>query len=198
MEGATQDDPDALMRDENAFGLYLSWFDAEETEYAQSADKFPPRLVVLRAAVADYAASFSAGQGMIAFDFGTAFYFEIADGDQSEDPIAWMRSFRAFLAQGDWVTFGAVTYGGRWMPVSPAEPPSAGNIRWLAAHGPSEPMRRALAAESRCHDDDETDEEGWGSGLFVDLEALEALGRKLKNQPTTVRAGGASFVRVSA
>ena len=193
------DDRDSeAFHDENAYGLLISWYDAEETEYAQSSDKFPPRLIVLRAAIDDYLASFPAGEAMSCFDFGTTFYFEIGDGDQSEDLIGWMRSMRALLAQGDWRTFAVVTYGGRW--VANGEPPSreTGKVRLMVAHGPSEPMRRAMAAEGRSHDDEEAGEEGWGPGLFVDLEALEAMGRKLKNQPTTVRAGGTDFVRVSA
>jgi hypothetical protein len=198
LDGARDESEACLLRDENAFGLLISWFDAEEVEYAQSADKFPPRVVVLRAAIADYAASFALGEAMIAFDFGTTFYFELSDGDQTEDLIGWMRSLRAFLEQGDWVTIGIVTHGGRWVPDAIAPPVSMGSVRVVAAHGPSEPMRRALAAESRAHDDEESGEEGWGTGLFVDADALEALGRKLKNAPTMLRAGGASFVRVSS
>jgi hypothetical protein len=174
------------LRDENAFGLLISWFDAEDVEYSQSADRFPPRLTVLRSAVSDYAASFRLGSGLIAFDFGTLFYFEIADGDQAEDPVAWLRALRAFLA-----------HGGRWTGRSSQQATECAGVRWAASHGPSEAMRRAFAAEARCHGDEDVDEEGWGPGLFVDTDVLDALGRKLKNEPTLRRAGGASFVRIS-
>ena len=118
---ATQDpqtgqEQTGLLFDENAFGLFVGWFDAEEVELSQSADKFPPRIVVFRAAVTDYLQSFELGRDIIAMDFGTCVYLEVADGDHREDPLAWMRSFRAFLAQGDWRTFGARTLRSRWPP----------------------------------------------------------------------------------
>jgi hypothetical protein len=185
------------MHDENAFGLLVSWFDAEDVEYSQSADKFPPRLTVLRSAVSDYASCFPLGAEVSALDFGTLFYFELADGEHVEDPVSWLRALRAFLSQGDWVTSGFLTHGGRWVGHEPRQAPAAGGVRWLVSHGPSEALRRALAAETRCHGDEEAGEESWGPGLFIDTDALEALGRKLKNQPTVLRAGGASFVRIS-
>jgi hypothetical protein len=43
---------------------------------------------------------------------------------------------------------------------------------------------------------DEGDERGWGPGLYVDLEAIEALGRSFKNAPTALEIGGATFYRV--
>ena len=61
---------------------------------------------------------------------------------------------------------------------------------------PSEPLRRALAAEVATRRADEDDERGWGPGLYVDVEAVEALGRNFKNAPTALEIGGATFYRV--
>lgn len=188
---------EALLTDQNAFGLWVGWFDAEDVEYSASADKFAPRIVVLRAAVSDYCASFPLGDRVSVLDLGTSFYFEVEDGDQTEEPIAWLRALRVFLAQGDWATFGAVTYGGRWSAAPGAEPLAFAGMEKLGSFGPSEPFLRAVAAQALAHDDEDAGTLGWGTGLFVDLDVLEALQRKLRNEPTTMRAGGASFVRIA-
>lgn len=188
---------EALLTDQNAFGIWVSWFDAEEVEYSASADKFAPRILVLRAAVSDYCAGFPLGRGVSVLDLGTSFYFEVEDGDQTEDPVGWLRALRAFLEQGDWETFGAVTHGGRWCAAPGLQPLDFGGSHRIGSFGPSEPFLRAVAAHAMAHDDEDAGTEGWGTGLFVDLDALEALNRKLKNEPTTMRAGGASFVRIA-
>lgn len=188
---------EAQLIDQNAFGLWVGWFDAEEVEYSASADKFAPRILVLRAAVSDYCASFPLGERVSVLDLGTSFYFEVEDGDHTEDPVAWLRSLRAFLEQGDWATFGAVTYGGRWCAAPTLQPLGFGSMARLASFGPSEPFLRAVAAQALAHDDEDAGTEGWGTGMFVDLDVLEAMNRKLKNEPTTLRAGGASFVRIA-
>ncbi len=192
-------DDDAPLYDENAFGLLLSWYDAEEVEYAQSADKFPPRVMVFRSAVSEYLRTTPLGEGATAVDFGTSVYVEIGDGDQSTDVIGWMKGFRAYLTEGDWTTFGVVTHGGRWVArdAGATLPPTAGSVRVLASFGPSEPLRKALGAEAMSRDDDETGEAGWGPGLFVDADVFEAIGRKLKNEPTPLRHGGSCFFRIS-
>ena len=195
------DDADDLpLVDENAFGIWVSWFDAEDVEYAQSADKFPPRIMVFRSAVIDYLETNPLGSGATAIDCGTAIYLEIAAGDQSADILAWTREFRAFLARGDWSTFVAVTHGGRWVPVAEEArmPSRVGDVSVIASFGPSEPFRKAMAAEAMAHDDEETGDRGWGSGMFVDIEAMEALSRKLKNEPTALCCAGGCFFRIGA
>ena len=62
---------------------------------------------------------------------------------------------------------------------------------------PSEPLRRALYAETASHGADEDDEDAWGPGIYVDTEAVEALGRTLKNAPTPLAIAGATFYRVA-
>ena len=186
------------MIDENAFGIWISWFDAEEVEYAQSADKFPPRIAVFRKAVRGFLEESGLGDGAQMLDFGTAVYLEIADDDGTPDVVKWARHLRAFLADGDWTTFVAVTYGGRWVPEDGANAAAStvGGVDVLLTWGPSEPFRRAMYAESRAHDDEETGEVGWGTGLFLDVDVLEAQGRKLKNEPTELWASGACFYRI--
>jgi hypothetical protein len=39
-------------------------------------------------------------------------------------------------------------------------------------------------------------EPGWGPGLYLDTEAVEALGLNLKNQPTALNVAEATFFRV--
>lgn len=196
-----EDDPsDAPLVDENAYGVWVSWFDAEDVEYAQSADKFPPRIMVFRAAVTEFLQREPLGEGVTAIDLGTAAYIEVGDGDQRTDLLQWVRSFRAYLKDGDWETFTVVVHGGRWVAQQPdaALPSRVGNVDVLASFGPSEPFRKAMAAEAMAHDDEESGEVGWGVGLFVDVEALEAMGRKLKNEPTALCIGGACFFRLGA
>lgn len=186
--------------DENAFGLWVSWFDAEEVEYAQSASKFPPRIIVFRSALAEYLERHEPGQGAVALDLGTSLYLEVGDGEHTPDLIGWLRGLRAYLAEGDWRTFAVLAHGGRWVATDRGVcmPSTAGSVRVMASFGPSEPFRKAMAAESLSHDDEDTGHEGWGPGLFVDVEALEALGRKLKNEPTPMYAGGTCFFRIGA
>jgi hypothetical protein len=191
---------DAPLLDENAYGIWLSWFDAEDVEYSQSADKFPPRIMVFRSAVAEFLEREPLGEDVHAVDFGTAIYVEVGDGDQTADLLKWVRSFRAYLRDGDWETFAVVSHGGRWVAQQPDAclPSRVGNVNVMASFGPSEPFRKAMAAEAMAHDDEETGEAGWGVGLFVDLDALEAMDRKLKNAPTALCSGGACFYRVGA
>ncbi len=196
-ESSQQDD--SLLLDENAYGLWVSWYDAEEVEYGQSADKFPPRILVFRSAVSDFLEREPLGSAVRAIDFGTAVYVEVGDGDQTVDLMGWVRKLRDFLREGDWMTFAVIAHGGRWVARS-AEgqmPARIGDVH-VMSFGPSEPFRKVMAAEAMAHDDEETGEPGWGVGLFVEVDALEAMNRKLKNAPTALCFGGACYYRVSA
>jgi hypothetical protein len=196
-EDSDTDEP--LLTDENAYGIWVSWFDAEDVEYAQSADKFPPRIMVFRSAVSDFLEREPLGTGVRAIEFGTSVYVEVGDGDQTTDLLAWVRKLRAYLREGDWETFSVVAHGGRWVARKPEArmPDRVGNVT-VVSFGPSEPFRKVMAAEAMAHDDEETGEPGWGVGMFVDADALEALDRKLKNAPTAMCSGGSCFYRVGA
>ncbi|MBN1609492.1 MAG: hypothetical protein JW940_22870 [Polyangiaceae bacterium] len=66
-------------------------------------------------------------------------------------------------------------------------------LTFVSASNPSEPLRRARYAETQTHPDETTDLADWGPGLYFDTEAVEALGRRLKNAPTPLSSAGATF-----
>lgn len=188
------------MIDENAFGILICWFDVEDEEYGLSRDDFVERYRAFRKVVTSFVEGRSPGKAHGA-DFGHAFYFELAQGDESGDPIVWLKSLRAALAEQEFVTIGVLSHGGRWVDV-PGELAVGivriGELPVARLSASSEPLRRALYADGAAHPVDEDDAEiGWGPGLYVDSEAIEALGRRLKNEPTALVAAGATFYRLS-
>ena len=130
-------------------------------------------------------------------DLGHAVYLEIAEGEQTEDPFHWLRDVRARLTAREFVTVGVLSHGSRWVETQanesgPAEP-QGGCVTVSRVSLPSEPFRRALYADAASRVDDDC--AGWGPGLYVDAEAIEALGKKLRNVPTALVASGATFYR---
>jgi hypothetical protein len=186
--------------DENAYGLLISWFDIEDVEYSTEREEFAARYTEFRATLVGCLDAKPLGQNVRALDLGHAFYLELADGDEHADPIKWLREVRAQLAELGFNSVNVVCHGGRWVD-SEAEAEAFarerfGDVLLVRASRPSEPLRKALAAESAAHPiDDETP--GWGPGLYVESEVIEALGRKLKNAPTALVAADTSFYRVA-
>ncbi len=187
------------MHDENAFGLLVSYYDVENDEYAMEREEFVTRFTEFRHLMIDCVGSFPLGAGLRAIDLGHAVYVELADGDQEEDPIVWLKMVRARLKGRELSTVGVLSYGGRWVDDDDELPETleTGQARWVSASRPSEPLRRALYAETASRFDEEDAPEGWGPGLYVDTEAVEALGRALKNAPTPLVAAGATYFRVA-
>ena len=185
--------------DENAYGIWVNWYDAEDVEYSGSAHKFVPRIVVFRSAVRSYVERERLGCGVLLLDFGTAVYLEVIQGEEAPGLLRWVRGLREYLLEGDWRTFAVVSFGGRWLTQDPAAalPERIGDIRVMSV-GPSEPLRRVIAADAMAHEDENTGEPGWGAGLFLDEDALEPLGLSLKNAPTAMCIGGWRFYRVGA
>ena len=188
------------MIDENAFGILIEYFDIEDAEYGLDREQFVERFEEFRTAVLDHLEKNPLGENVRALYLGHALYVEIAEGDETESPLNWARKARQSLDARDFLTVATVTHGSRWVEEkSPVDPPTAeapaSNV--LHVSTPSEPLRRALSAETACHDDDDDDGSGWGPGLYVDLEALEALGLKPKNAPTALHAAGATFYRAA-
>ena len=187
--------------DENAFGVLIGYFAIEDDEYRLEPPQFAERFQEFRAAVRACVAAFPLAQAGVAREFGHAVYLEFADGEQLEDPISWIKMVRARLSALDLLSVGVLSHGGRWLAEQDEQaPPSASGIEWLPVSLPSEPLRRALYAETATHgsDEDEAGEEsGWGPGIYVDTEAVEALGRTLKNAPTPLAVAGATFFRVA-
>lgn len=171
------------MIDENAFGLLVSYFNIEDDEYAAEREQFVDRYATFAALVRDRLTETPPGTAVRAIDLGYAFYVELPDGEQSLDLIAWLRELRATLAEHDYETAGMLTHGSSWVDEQDPRPDvvDCGTVKLVRASRPSEPLRRALLAEAATHGDEQLDLEGWGPGLYLDLEAVEALGRKPKN-----------------
>jgi hypothetical protein len=186
------------LSDENAFGVLIAYFAIEHDEYALEAADFAARFSEFRSALRACVATFPLAQSAIAREFGHALYIEFSVGEELEDPISWIKLVRARLKALDLASVGVLSHGGRWL-AEPAEavPPSGSGIEWQSVSLPSEPLRRALYAETASHGVDEDDENAWGPGIYVDTEAVEALGRTLKNAPTPLAVAGATFYRVA-
>ncbi|MBK7580001.1 MAG: hypothetical protein IPI67_07310 [Myxococcales bacterium] len=187
------------MDDENAFGLLISWVDLETEEYALERAEFVERWQKFRATWREALGIFALGSDVRALDLGHALYLEVAEGDQTEDPIAWIKLVRARLTEQGFATVGVVTHGGRWLSdEAGTELPEQNGVFVAVASCPSEPLRRALYADTAAHRDEADAPDGWGAGLYVDTEAIEALGRSLKNAPTPLAVAGATYFRVGA
>jgi hypothetical protein len=185
------------MTDESAFGLLIAYLNIEDDEYAGERADFVERYLDFRTRLCERLVAEPPGTGARALELGHAFYVELVDGDHERDLIAWLRETRAALAEPGFVTAAILAYGGAWH--DEAEPyPSVselGRSTLVRASGPSEPLRRALSAEASARGDEDAGTPGWGPGLYLDVDAVEALGRKPKNQPTVLRSGGAEFFR---
>jgi hypothetical protein len=188
------------MIDENAFGLLIAYFSIEDDEYRGERQEFVDRYLRFEGLVRDRLSSHPPGSNARAFDLGFAFYVELSDGEQTGDPISWLRELRAGLAEHDYSTAGVLTHGSCWVDESDPRPDivDCGSVRLVRASRPSEPLRRALLAEAATHGDETAGTEGWGPGLYLDVEAVEALGRRPKNAPTILRIGGAEFFRAGS
>lgn len=185
------------LSDENAYGVLIGYFALENDEYALEPADFAARFAQFRAAVRACVEAFPLAASVLVLELGHAVYLEFADGDQKEDPIAWIKLVRARLSGLELPSIGVLSHGGRWLSEAPDAPPVVEGVEWLSVSLPSEPLRRALYAETAAHPADEQDEAGWGPGLYVDTEAVEALGRALKNAPTPLAVAGATFFRVA-
>lgn len=187
--------------DENAFGVLLSYLAIEDDEYGLEPEQFAARFQEFRKAVRSCVETFPLAKALVVREFGHAVYLEFPDGDQLEDPIGWIKLVRARMNALEISSVGVLSHGGRWQ-ADPAEepPPPVPGVEWLSVSLPSEPLRRALYAETATHGEDDDGDEpgaGWGPGIYVDTEAIEALGRALKNAPTPLAVAGATFFRVA-
>jgi hypothetical protein len=188
------------MIDENAFGLLISYFDIEQDEYEGEREQFIDRYATFAALVRDRLTDKPPGSSARAIDLGYAFYVELPDGEQHGDLIGWLRELRATMNEHGYATAGMLTHGSCWVDEQDPRPDivDCGTVRLFRASRPSEPLRRSLLAEAATHGDEQTGVEGWGPGLYLDVEAVEALGRRPKNTPTILRCGGAEFFRAGS
>jgi hypothetical protein len=188
------------MIDENAFGLLISYYAIEDDEYAGEREQFIERYATFTALIRDRLTEKPLSSEVRAIDLGYAFYVELPDGSQQLDLIGWLRELRGTLAEHGYETAGMLTHGSCWVDESDPRPDivDCGSVKLFRASRPSEPLRRSLLAEAATHGDDVAGVEGWGPGLYLDLEAVEALGRRPKNAPTILRSGGAEFFRAGS
>jgi hypothetical protein len=186
-----------MMTDENAFGVMVSYFAVEDEEYALEREQFVERFEGFRARVREVVQEHPLGPEARALDLGHAWYFEVAEGEQSESPLAWVKRICERLKQHGFDCVAVVTHGGRWVDDGDSSFVSTehlGTFRAVTLSNPSEPLRRALYADAASRVDEE-EPAGWGPGLYLDTEAVEALGIKPKNAPTVLRFAGAEFYR---
>jgi hypothetical protein len=186
------------MIDENAYGIGIGYYTLEDDEYGLEPTEFMARYLDFRHALRECLDELVLGTGVRALDLGHLVYAELADGDQTTDPLDWLKAVRARLLTRGFDTLGVVTFGGRWLPEADEAPLpeliQTGNVELCSVAHPSEPLRRALYADAAARQDEDCPD-GWGPGLYVDAEALEPLGRKLKNAPTPLYSGGATYYR---
>jgi hypothetical protein len=188
------------MIDENAYGVLISYFAIEDEEYALERDEFIQRLKSFQKAWQACVNDLPLGDSPRAFDLGHAVYLELAEDDLTGDPLTWLREARARLSEAELDSVGVLSYGGRWLAAEDAGvSPTVLELESTAVHQlalPSEPLRHALDADSAARMTLGDEVVGWGPGLYVETDAIEALGRKLKNAPTPLEAGGATFYRI--
>ena len=183
------------MIDENAYGLLISYFGIEDDEYGLERDEFVQRVQDFHAHVRAHLAEVELDASARALNFGHAVYVELAEDELPFDPLAWIREMRRRLTEDEFESVGVLTYGGRWLHLDDAPAPSeASGVHEISL--PSEPLRHALDADAASRQTEDDEEIGWGPGLYVENEAIEALGRKLKNEPTALEVGGARFFRI--
>ena len=165
------------MIDENAYGLLVSYHSIEDDEYGLGEDEFTTRVIAFRDALRALTSERPPGKDLRTLELGHAFYVELAEGDEAGDLIAWLREARARLSDSRIDATAVLTHGGRWLDEA-------------SSALPSEPLRRALHAEAAAH-------AGLGPGLYVDGEAVEALGKTFKNAPTPLEIGDDVFYRIA-
>lgn len=188
------------MIDENAFGLFITYLSIEGDEYDGEREDFVARYRAFRALLRTRLRDQPPSDSARAIELGHAFYVELIEGDSECDLIAWLRTTRAALSESGYVTAGILTYGSSWYDDTEPHPAitDVGTAKLVNASGPSEPLRRAVCAEGACRGDEDAGTPGWGPGLYLDADAVEALGREPKNQPTILRSSGTDFFRAGS
>ncbi len=188
------------MIDENAFGLLIAYLNIEEDEYAGEREQFVLRYNAFRSLLRDRLRDAPPSDSARALELGHAFFVELLEDEIGCDLIAWLRTLRTELGDSGYVTAGILTYGSSWYDAADPQPAvtEVAKCRVVSASGPSEPLRRALGAEAACRGDEDAAAPGWGPGLYLDVDAVEALGRKPMNQPTILRSNGAEFFRAGS
>jgi hypothetical protein len=188
------------MIDENAFGILVAFSNIEDEEYTdEDVEPFVDRFKLFSRLVLQVVESDPPADESRALDLGHAVYIEVADVQPTPKLLSWSKNLREELRSHDFSSTVVLSHGGRWITTegsTDVQMNRVGNTQVVSLGGPSEPLRRALFAETATHgiEDEAT---GWGPGLYLDTEAMEALAIHPKNEPTLLTVAGASFVRVS-
>ena len=187
------------MIDEDAFGVLFSYYEIEDDEYGSDdrAD-FVQRFEAFERAALGILQSLELPGDPHIVCLGHALYAEFRDDEPANDLLRALRQASSRLAAAGFVNATVLTYGARWvLPDSPPELSlSEGAPRIARISRPSEPLRRALDVDTLTRRDEHVN--GWGPGVYVDTEALEALGKTPKNAPTVLHTAGAQFFRIPA
>jgi hypothetical protein len=186
------------MIDENAFGILVANHHLEDDEYASDdLEAVVDRFSLFRRLALQYLAEHPPGEGAYALDLGHALYVELAE-EAASGLLAWSKALRTELTNHDFESTLIISHGGRWVDTDGSIPrvEAAGAVPVARLAGPSEPLRRALFAETASHGAPDEDS-AWGHGLYLDTDAAEALNIRPKNEPTRLDVAGATFYRVS-
>jgi hypothetical protein len=189
------------MIDEDAFGILFSYYDVEDDEYASDErEVFVQRFETFERRVLQIVADMALPESHHIVCLGHAVYVELRDSEDAPELLRHTRAASAQLTAAGFVNVTVLSQGSRWVAddegaaLSLSSGESVPRVARISR--PSEPLRRALDVATLARRDEVV--EGWGPGVYVDVEALEALGKVPKNAPTVLRAAGAEFYRIPA
>lgn len=187
------------MIDENAYGVLIALHDPTNLEYSTERDAYVAILQSLDRVLVEYLLTTELAEGLRVTHLGHAVYLEFEDGAERTNPLTWLRGLRERCSEAELVTVGVLSYGSRWCgePEEESESPLASlgpDVNYVARS--SEPLRKVLGVDSCTQPGLLGEEElGWGSGLYVEQDAIEAMKRTLKNTPTPLLVAGGTFYR---
>jgi hypothetical protein len=185
--------------DEDAFGILLSYYDVEDDEYrSDNREEFVVRFEAFERGALEIVSAMGLPDAHHIVCFGHAVYVELRDGEDAPELLRSARSASAQLSAAGFVNVTVLSHGSRWVTLGEDPELSLSDHldrpRVVRISRPSEPLRRALDVATLSRRDEQVD--GWGPGVYVDTEALEALGKTPKNAPTVLQAPGAQFYRI--
>jgi hypothetical protein len=187
------------MIDEDAFGILFSYYEVEDDEYgSDDRSEFVRRFEAFERLALEAVRSLELSSEHHVLCLGHAVYAECPDHEDTPQLFARFRAAAARLANEGFVNVAVLSHGSRWVAEGQGALLSIadGAPRVARVSRPSEPLRRALFVAALAQADERV--EGWGPGVYADVEALEALGKAPKNAPTVLHAPGAEFFRVPA
>lgn len=187
------------MIDEDAFGILFSYYEVEDDEYgSDEREAFVERFSGFEREGLASLSAMGLPKDYHVVCLGHALYAELRDDGDVSDLLGRLRAASARLSGEGFVNVTVLSHGSRWVREGEGAALSLTEEapRVVRLSRPSEPLRRALEAEAFARRDD--DDNGWGPGVYVDTEALEALGKTPKNAPTVLQARGAAFFRIPA